>query len=67
MSRNLALRLERLESRIGWRREPFRAAIRFVESTGEVTETLFLEEGRDDRWLPGDAPLPEDWPQMRAD
>ncbi len=54
-------RLKKLEGRFGPAPPPFRMAIDFVDSTGEVTETLLVEEGKEMRSLPGNAPLPEDW------
>jgi hypothetical protein len=57
-------RLKKLENRFGTRRRPpIRFAIRAVNSEGETTRTIFYEEGKEMRELPGRAPLPDDWPR----
>ena len=63
----LRSRLRRLERSIEPELKPLRFAIHLVDVTGEITKTLFIEPGREDRWLPGKAPPPEDWVQTAAD
>jgi len=61
MNSTLRRRLGKLELHFQPREKPLRFAIRFVEPGGRITETLFVEPGRENRWMSGDPSASEVW------